>query len=127
MQAVKDFTQQASTYGKEIAEKSEAAAEAAGKSVEQSYASAASDAADFNAQWIEMLRANANASLDFAHQLISAKSPSEFFELSASHTQKQLETFAKQAQQLAGFAQKATADAVKPLQAGMKTAFDKAA
>ena len=32
-------------------------------------ATAASDAADFRAQWIEMVRANTNASLDFAHQL----------------------------------------------------------
>ena len=120
---MKDFVQQGADYSKNLAEKSEAVAEAAGKSVQQTYSTVASDAADFNAQWIEMVRANTNASLDFARQAIAAKSPSEFFELSAAHTRKQLETFAQQAQQLAGLAQKATADAVKPMQ----NAFNKAA
>lgn len=122
-QAVKDFAQQGADFSKNLAEKSEAVADAAGKSVQQSYATVASGAADFNAQCIEMIRANTNASLDFARQAIAAKSPTEFFELSAAHTQKQLETFAQQAQQLAGLAQKATTDAVKPMQ----NAFNKAA
>jgi phasin len=126
-QAAKDFAQQGAQFGQDLAEKSEAAAEAAGKSVQQSYASAASDAADFNAQWIEMVRANTNASLDFAHQLIAAKSPSEALELTAAHTRRQFENFMQQSQQLSSLAQKATSDAVKPLQDGMKKAFDKAA
>lgn len=122
-QAVKDFVQQGADYSKNVVEKSEAVAEATSKSAQRTYSAVASDAADFNAQWIEMVRANTNASLDYARQVIAAKSPTEFFELSAAHTQKQLEAFAQQAQQLAGLAQKATADAVKPMQ----KAFNKAA
>jgi phasin len=126
-QAFKDFAQQGANFGKELADKSEAAAETAGKSLQKSYESAAGDAADFSAQWIEMVRANTNASLDFAHQLIAAKSPSEFFELSTAHMRRQFETYLQQSQQFAGFAQKATTDAVKPMQDGMKKAFDQAA
>lgn len=126
-QAMKDFAQQGADYSKTVADKSEAMAEATSKSMQQTYSTAVGEAANFNVQWIEMLRENANASLDLARQLITAKSPTEFFEASAAHTRKQMETFAQQAQQLAGLAQKATADAIKPMQAGMKNVFNKAA
>lgn len=126
-QSVKEFAQQGADYSKNLAEKSEAVAEAAGKSVQQSYSAAASGAAEFNAQWIEMVRDNTNASLDFARQLLAVKSPSEFFELSATYTRQQFETYAQQTQKLVGLAQKATTDAVKPMQTSVKSAFDKAA
>ena len=126
-QAFKDFAQQGANYGKDLADKSEAAAGEAGKSFQKSYETASSDAADFGAQWIEMVRANTNASLDFAHQLITAKSPTEAFELSAAHTRRQFETFLQQSQQLTDLAQKTASGAVKPMQDGMKKAFDKAA
>lgn len=126
-QAFKDFAQQGANYGKEIADKSQDAAETAGKSFQKSYETASSEAADFGAQWIEMVRANTNASLDFAHQLITAKSPTEAFELSAAHTRRQFENFLQQSQQLTELAQKTASGAVKPMQDGMKKAFDKAA
>jgi phasin len=126
-QAMKDFAQQGVDYSKNLAEKSEAVATATGKSMQHAYSTAVSEAMNFNVQFIEMIRDNANASLDLARQLVAAKSPTEFFELSTSHTRKQMEIFAQQAQQLAGLAQKATADAIKPMQAGMKNVFDKAA
>lgn len=126
-QASKDFAQQGADFSKNVVEKTEAVANATGKSMQQTYSTAVSEAANFNVQFIEMIRDNANASLDLARQLATAKSPSEFFELSAAHARKQMESFAQQAQQLAGLAQKASADAMKPLQAGMKNVFDKAA
>ena len=84
------------------------------------------DAAEFNVQWIEMVRANTNSSLDFARQLVGVKSPSEFFQLSADHTRKQFEVVTQQAQHLAGLAQKVTTDAVQPMQAIVKSASKKA-
>jgi phasin len=126
-QATKEFVQQGVDYSKNLAEKSEAVADATSKSIQQTYSAAANEAANFHVQWIEMVRENTNASLDLALRLITAKSPSEFFEASAAHTRQQMETFAQQAQQLAGLAQKATADAIKPMQSGMKNVFNKAA
>ena len=124
---MKEFAQQNADCGKNLTERSEAVAGAATKSFQQTYSTVARDAADFNAQWIEMIRVNTSASLDFVQQLLSVKSPSEFFELSTAHTRKQFETFAQQAQQFAGLAQNATTDAIKPVQAGEKSAFGKAA
>jgi phasin len=127
VQATKDFVQQGADYSKNLADKSEAMADATSKSMQQTYSTAVGEAANFNVQWIEMLRENANASLDLARQLVTAKTPTEFFELSAAHTRKQMETFGQQSKHLASLAQKATADAMKPMQAGMKNVFDKAA
>ena len=91
------------------------------------FARTGKSAADFNLQWIEMVRVNTNSALDFSRQLVGVKSPSEFLELSAAHARKQFETFTEQAQQLTNLAQKVTTDAVGPLQAGVKNAFSKAA
>jgi hypothetical protein len=87
----------------------------------------AKSAADFNVQWIEMVRANTNSALDFSRQLVGVKSPAEFLELSAVHARKQFEIFTEQAKQLRSLAQKVTTDAVQPLQAGVKSTFSKAA
>jgi hypothetical protein len=94
---------------------------------EQTYSVFAKNAADFNLQWIEMVRVNTNSAFDFSRQLVGVKSPSEFLELWVAHARKQFENFTQQAQHLAGLAQKVTTDAVGPLQAGVKSAFSKAA
>jgi len=99
-QAMKEFAQQGVDYSKNLAEKSEAMADATGKSMQQTYSAAANEMANFHVQWIEMVRENTNASLDLARRLVTAKSPTEFFEASATHTRKQMETFAQQATML---------------------------
>ena len=50
---------------------------------------------------------NTEAAFAFVHQVSGVKSPSEFFELSASHSRKQLEALTEQAKELAVLAQKA--------------------
>jgi phasin len=122
-----EFAEKSAVYSKAAVEKTEAVAEATGESLQQSYSAAVSETSHFNMQWLEMMRDNANASLDLASKMLTAKSPTEAFELMAAHTRRQFETFAQQAQALTGLAQKATTESIKPLQAGAKTAFDKAA
>ena len=119
--------QQGAAYGKDIYEKSKAAAEETNKALQETYSTVAKGAADFNVQWIEMVRVNTNSTPHFARQLVGVKSPSEFLELSVAHARKQFETFTEQAQHLSGLAQKVTNDAVQPLQASVNTAFNKAA
>jgi phasin len=123
----RELAQQGATFAKDLSDKTKAAAEGTTKALEQTYLTAAKGAVDFNRQWIEIVRANTNSTLDFAHQLIGVKSPSEFLELSAGHARKQFQTFAEQTKHLTGLAQKVTTDAVEPLQASMKSAFTKAA
>ncbi len=123
----KAFAQRGADHMKQAADKTEAVAHATSRSMQESYSAAVSETEKFNLQWIEMMRDTANASLDFAQKLLTAKSPSEAFEVSAAHMRRQMETFAQQMQQLTSLAQKATTDAVKPIQSGMKNVFDKAA
>ena len=126
-EAVREFAQQGANYTTDMYEKTKAAAGETNKLIEQTYSAVAKSAADFNVQWIEMVRANTNSSLDFSRKLVGVKSPSEFLELSAAHARQQFEIFTEQAQQLTSLLQKVTTDAVQPLQAGVKSAFSKAA
>jgi hypothetical protein len=66
-----------------------------------------------------------NAAFDLARQLTCVTSPSEFFELSAAHMRKQLETFTEQTKQLTTLAQKVTTEAAQPLEAGIAKTFKK--
>ena len=125
--AAREFAHQGAAATRNTFEKTTAAAEEANKTLQQSYSTAAKGAMEFNIQCMDMLRANANANLDFARQLFGAKSPSEGIELSTAHAHRQFETYVEQAQQLAGLAQKVTTDAVQPLQARMTSAFSKVA
>jgi phasin len=125
--AAREFAQQGAAATRDTLEKTKAAAEEANKTLQQSYSTAAKGAMEFNIQWMDMLRTNANANLDFARQLFSVKSPTECLELSTAHARRQFETYVEQAQQLAGLAQKITTDAVQPLQARVASAFSKAA
>jgi phasin len=121
------FAQPGAAYANDMYEKSKVGAEETNKVIEQTYSTIARSAADFNVQWIEMVRANINSALDYSRQLVGAKSPSEFLELSAAHARKQFEIFTEQAKQLTSLAQKVTTDAVQPLQAGVKSTLSRAA
>ena len=125
--ATREFVHQGAAFAKEVSEKTKATAEETKKALEQTYSTVTKGAADFSRQWIEIVRANTNANLDFVHQLLGVTSPAEFLELSSAHTRKQFETFAEQSKHLTGLAQKVTADTVEPLQAAMKSALTKAA
>src|SRR3954449_12560681 len=99
---------QGAAFVKDVSEKTKATAEETTKALEQTYSNVAKDAADFNRQWLEMVRVNASSTMEFMQQLAGVKSPTEFFELSAAHSRKQFETFTEQSQQLMGLAQKVT-------------------
>jgi phasin len=123
---VREAAQRGAAVANEMYEKTQAVTGETQKVLEQSYSAAAKVTADFNRQCIEMARINTNSALDFFREMVAAKSPSEFVELSAAHTRKQLEVYAEQSKQLLGLAQKAAADAVQPLQAAAKSVMAKA-
>jgi phasin len=116
---------QGAAFAKDVSENTKATAEETTNDLEKTYSIVATGAADFNQQWIEIVRFNTNSTLDFVQQLLGVKSPAEFLELSSAHFRKQFETFAEQSKHLTGLAQKVTTDAVEPLQAGMKSALSK--
>jgi phasin family protein len=121
------FARQGAAFAQDVSESSMATAEETTMVLDETYSRVATGAADFQHQWIEIVRFNTNSTLAFVQQLFSVKSPVEFLELSSAHFRTQFETFTEQSRHLAGMAQKMTTDAVEPLQAGMKSALSKTA
>jgi phasin len=109
----REFAEKSAERVKDTYRKVQAAAEETTKVMERTYSTASKGAVDFNLHLLEIAQENMNAAFDFARQLARAKSPSEFFELSAAHMRKQFETFTGQTQQLTTFAQKVTTDAAQ--------------
>jgi len=102
---------------KQVLEKMNSATADVTTLLKNSYSTAARRAQDYNAKVIEFAQTNTEAAFEFAQQLSRVKSPTEFFELSSSHSRKQFETLTGQARELATLAQKvalATAEAQRP-------------
>src|SRR6188472_526924 len=99
-ETVREFAQQGASYTKDMYETTKAAAGETSRLMEQTYSAVTKSAAEFNLQWIEMVRINTNSALDFSRELVGVKSPSEFLELLTAHARKQFETFSEQARQL---------------------------
>jgi phasin len=124
-EAMRAAAEMGTAYAKDVFAKTQAAAQDSKKILEQTYATATKGASEFNLQLIEVVRTNTNAAFDFARALVAAKSPTEFFELSAAHARQQAAIFTEQSQQLATLAQKVATEAAQPLQTGVTSAFDK--
>jgi phasin len=103
---------------KETFEKMNAATAEAATLMKDSYSAAVKGARDYNTKFIEFAHANTEAALEFAQKLSSVKSPSEFFELSTSHSRRQLETLTEQTKELTALAQKITLATAEPFKTG---------
>ena len=91
---------------KDTYEKAKAVTEKATNQLKHAYTTAAKGATDYNLKVIEIARANTNTAVDNAFELLGAKSPSEFVELSTKHARKQFEAMAVQTKELTELAQK---------------------
>jgi phasin len=93
------------------------AAETHNGTIEAVFTTASKGASEYSAKVMEFMKANSTASLDFAHQLLGLKSPSEAMELWTAHARKQFETYAAQAKELAELSQKVATETVEPIKA----------
>ena len=85
--------------------------------IEAVFTTLSKGASEYSAKLVEIMKANTTTNLDFAQELLGAKSPSEAVELWTSHTRKQYETLAAQAKELAELGQKVAAETVEPIKA----------
>src|SRR5215472_10056880 len=125
--AFRDMAEKSLSQAKDNYEKMKSAAEEATGVLEDTYATASKGAADYALKVIEMTRENANATFDFAVELLGAKTFSDFVELSSAHARKQFETMSEQTKELASLAQKVATEAAEPLKEGITKATRKAA
>jgi hypothetical protein len=106
--------------------KGTAATEQMAQSFEQSGTAAVEKVREYNLKIIDMARVNAEAAFELAHQLATAKTPSEFMELCASHARKQFEIFSEQTKDLTSLGQKMAGESVEPIARSVSQAFKKA-
>jgi phasin len=125
--AFREFAERGVAQAKDTYEKMKAAAEEATDVLETTYSTAAKGASEYGLKVIDTARINTNAAFDFFGELITAKSPSEFIELSTAHARKQFEAFTVQGKELGALAQKVATDTAEPIKSGMNKAFSKVA
>src|ERR1700733_5329906 len=87
--AFREFAERGVAQAKDTYEKMKAAAEEATDVLETTYSTASKGDSDYGLKVIETARLNANAAFDFAGELMTVKSLSEFLELSSVHARKQ--------------------------------------
>ena len=99
--------------GKKLADKTVGMAHEATARMEQSarvaqesMSMAAANTSEFGLKVLEIARTNVDSFFEFAQKIMTTKDPGALMELWTTHTQKQLETYSKQAQELAQFGQK---------------------
>lgn len=92
--------------GKKFADQATGMARDATKRGQDSMAMAAESSSQFGLKVLEIARTNVDSFFDFAQKIMTTKDPGALMELWTTHTQKQLETYSKQAQELSQFGQK---------------------
>jgi len=124
-EAFRQIAEKSTAQTKEMYERMRLGAEEASGLVENAFKTATTGAADFNRKIIENARSNANATFDLAIALLSAKSPSEAIEVTATHARNQFETMANQIKELTTVAQRVTNETAGPIREGITKAFAK--
>jgi len=119
-----EFADKGIAQARDTYEKTKAAAEEATNLLKDAYTTAAKAATDYNLKVIENARTNTNTAFDYTHELMGAKSLSEFVELSTAHARKQFEAMSAQTKELTELAQKVTTQIVEPLKTGVTKAFN---
>jgi phasin len=121
----RELAEKSVTQSKEAYDKMKAAAEDATGALEGAFSMAAKGTADYNRKVIEVARANANATFDYARDLLDAKSISDVAELSSAHARKQFEVLSQQTKDLATLAQKLAIETTEPIKTRLDATFDK--
>ena len=126
-EAFREMTEKGVAQAKDSYAKAKVASEEAADLLENTYATVAKGATDYNLKLIEIARTNTRAAFDYAHELWSVKSPSEFIELATAHMRKQFDIASAQNKELCALAQEIATEAAGTIKTGVSKAFNKAA
>jgi phasin len=120
------LAEKSASQAKETCEKMKNATEEMTDGFKHSYTTAVKGAADYGVRLIEAARTNTNTALDYAIDVLAAKSLSEVVELSTAHLRKQFGALTEQSNELTAIAQKVANETAEPMKDGMTRAFKKA-
>jgi phasin len=114
---VRAFAEKGVSQARDNYAKFKDAAEQHNGTIEAVFTRASKGTSEYSAKLVEFFKANTTASLDFAQELFSVKSPTEAVELWTSHARKQFETYTAQAKELAELGQKVASETAEPIKA----------
>ncbi len=114
-QAIRELADKGTGQAKAAYEKVSAAANDTSGAIQSAHSTAVQGAVEYNTKVVEYARVNTNAAFEFATKLLTVKTPSEFLEMTAEHTRKQIEILTGQGKELTSLGQKVMLDASKPL------------
>ena len=103
------------------------AAETHNGTIEAVFTSVSKGASEYSAKVMEFTKANTTSALDFAQELLGAKTPAEALELWTTQARKQFETLTAQAKELAELSQKVATQTVEPIKASASKYYKPAA
>jgi phasin len=125
-EAFREMAEQGVAHVRDTFAKAKMASEEVADLLENTYTTATKGATEYNLKLIEIARINTRAAFDYAHELLGAKSPSEFIELSTAQMRKHFDIASAQNKELCALAQETATEAAKPLNTGVSKAFKKA-
>jgi phasin len=124
--AFREMAEKGIEQTRETCAKARVASEEAADLLENAYEAAAKRATDYNRKLIEVTRTNTRAAFDYIHELLGAKSPSEFIELSTAQMRKQFAIVSAQNKELSALAQQMATEAAGTIKTGASNVFNRA-
>jgi phasin len=121
-----EMTDKGIAHARDTYAKAKVASEEAADLLENTYATVAKGATDYNLKLIGIARTNTRAAFDYAHELLGVKSPSEFIELSTAHMRKQFDIASAQNKELCALVQEVATEAAEPIKTGVSKSFNRA-
>jgi phasin len=118
-EAFREMTEKGVAHAKGAYAKAKVANEEAADLLQNTYATVAKGATDYNLKLIEIARTNTRAGFDYAHELLGVKSPSEFIELSTAQMRKQFDIFSAQTRECCALAQEVATEAAESTKTGV--------
>jgi len=124
---VRAFAEKGVSQARDNYTKFKEAAESNNSTIEAVFTCASKGASAYSAKLMEFMKANTTANLDFAHELLGVKSPSEAVELYTSHARKSFETLTAQTKELTELVQNVATEAAEPIKVNAAKYFKPAA
>ena len=126
-EAFRDMAEKGVEHTRDAYAKARIASEEAIDLLENTCEIAAKRATDYNHKLIEIVRANTRAAFDNVNELLGAKSPPEFIELSTAQIRKHFESVSEQSKELCALTQEIATEAAEAIKTGLSKGFNNAA
>jgi len=122
--AFREMAEKGVEHTRDAYAKAKAASEQAVDLLENTYEAAAKRATDYNHKLIAIVRTNTRAAFHNVHELLGARSPTEFFELSNAQMRKQFEIVSGQNKELCALTQEMATEAAGAIKTGVSKGFN---